>query len=54
MSFWGNKRVSVTGGAGFPGTYVTRKLEEIGAREIFVPLVEEYDLRDLSDKKDVG
>lgn len=47
MSFWDDKRVTVTGGAGFLGTNVTRRLEESGAREIFVPQIEEYDIRDL-------
>ena len=48
MSFWDSRRITVTGGAGFLGTHLTRKLEESGAREVFVPQIEEYDLRDLS------
>lgn len=48
MSFWDSRRVTVTGGAGFLGTHLTRRLEESGAREVFVPQIEEYDLRDLS------
>jgi len=32
-----NKRITVTGGAGFLGTYVVNRLEEIGCRNIFVP-----------------
>jgi len=47
MPFWEGRRVTVTGGAGFLGTNVTRRLEESGAREIFAPRIEEYDLRDL-------
>ena len=30
MSFWEDKRVIVTGGAGFLGSYVVKKLEERG------------------------
>ena len=44
MSFWEDKRVIVTGGAGFLGSYVTVKLKKRGCRNIFVPLVEDYDL----------
>ena len=35
----------VTGGAGFLGTAVVRQLREAGATEVFVPKVEDYDLR---------
>ncbi len=38
------KRVCVTGGAGFLGTHLIRKLKEHGARDIFVPQYPEYDL----------
>lgn len=44
-SFWAAQRVVVTGGAGFLGSYVVEALRLRGAREIFVPRVEEYDLR---------
>jgi len=46
MSFWENKRVTVTGGAGFLGSYVVEKLRERGCRHIFVPRSREYDLRE--------
>ncbi len=44
MSFWEDKRVIVTGGAGFLGSYVVDKLKDRGCKNIFVPLVEDYDL----------
>ena len=44
MSFWQDKRVIVTGGAGFLGSYVVEKLKERGCKNIFIPLVEDYDL----------
>ena len=44
MGFWEDKRVIVTGGAGFLGSYVTAKLKKRGCRNIFIPLVEDYDL----------
>lgn len=44
--FWENKTVCVTGGAGFLGKVVTRKLKERSAKHIFVPTIEEYDLVD--------
>jgi len=45
-SFWSQKKVCVTGGAGFLGKVVIGKLKEHGATEIFVPTIEEYDLVD--------
>ena len=43
-NFWQDKRVCVTGGAGFLGSFVTAKLRERGAAEIFIPTIEKYDL----------
>jgi GDP-L-fucose synthase len=43
--FWPGRRVMVTGGGGFLGTAVVRRLQEAGATEIFVPRSRDYDLR---------
>jgi len=44
MSFWQNKHVTVTGGAGFLGSFVVRKLEDRGCRAVFIPRSKEYNL----------
>lgn len=46
-SFWVDKRVVVTGGAGFLGSRVVAKLRQRGCKDIFVPRSKEYDLRTL-------
>ena len=43
--FWPSRRVMVTGGGGFLGTAVVRRLEAAGATKIFVPRSRDYDLR---------
>ena len=40
------KRIVITGGAGFLGSFVVEKLRARGCRNIFVPRSSEYDLRD--------
>jgi GDP-L-fucose synthase len=46
MSFWTDKQIVVTGGAGFLGSYVVQKLHERGCKDVFVPRSKDYDLRD--------
>ncbi|MBI5952000.1 MAG: GDP-L-fucose synthase [Chloroflexi bacterium] len=50
-NFWMGKKVIVTGGAGFLGSFVTAKLKERGATDIFIPRIEEYNLIDPTDIK---
>lgn len=45
--FWPGRRVMVTGGRGFLGEAVIRRLEASGASEIFIPGSADYDLRTL-------
>ena len=48
-NFWQSKRVCVTGGAGFLGRVVVRKLYEREAKDVFVPQIEDYNLVELED-----
>ncbi len=47
--FWQNRKVCVTGGAGFLGSFITAKLKQRGAKEIFAPLIEKYNLVEPGD-----
>jgi GDP-L-fucose synthase len=46
MAFWEDKRVVVTGGAGFLGSFVVEKLRQRGCQHLVVPRSKEHDLRD--------
>jgi GDP-L-fucose synthase len=46
VEFWDGKNVVVTGGSGFLGSAVVRKLREKNCRSVMVPRSAEYDLTD--------
>lgn len=43
-TFWSERRVCITGGAGFLGSFVQRVLRERGAKDLIIPRSREYDL----------
>lgn len=49
MGYWCGANVMVTGGAGFLGSWVVKKLEQRSCRTIFVPRSKDYDLRERED-----
>ncbi len=46
MGFWEDKRVVVTGGSGFLGSFVVEGLKKRGCKNVFVPRSRDYDLVD--------
>jgi GDP-L-fucose synthase len=44
--FWKNKRILVTGGAGFLGTHIVKLLKELDTAEIRIPRSSSHDLRE--------
>jgi GDP-L-fucose synthase len=44
MIFFVNKRIVVTGGAGFLGHFITEGLKKRGCKNILIPKIEDYDL----------
>jgi GDP-L-fucose synthase len=47
--FFKNKRIVVTGGAGFLGSYVLEGLRKRGCKDILVPQIQDYNLTKLID-----
>ena len=42
--FWQDKRVLITGGKGFLGGFVVKRLQELGCSQLFTPSIKEYNL----------
>lgn len=48
MSFWSKRRVVVSGGRGFLGSFVVMQLQQAGCEQITIPSSRDYDLREKS------
>lgn len=48
MGFWSNRRVVVSGGSGFLGSFVVTHLRQAGCEQITIPCSRDYDLREKS------
>src|SRR3989304_5440477 len=47
--FFKERRIAVTGGAGFLGSFVIKGLQKRGCKKILVPKIEDYDLVKIDD-----
>ena len=48
-TYWHNKKVIVTGGSGFLGSFVIERLKQCGATDIVIPRIQNYNLVDPDD-----